>query len=80
MRKLNNTLGDCNYLESLIKKETKVKAIIDTGIFLNTKSNIETHSHEGYIIYIDVQTGYCKWENLIGDKMPFVNINCVTLV
>jgi hypothetical protein len=78
--KLKNTEQDRQKLHLLLSKGIKPKALIELGSFTSElASSFEIKKYEGVITDIDLDSGYCNWENVQGTSMPNVNINTVTL-
>lgn len=78
--KLKGTEQDCQKLHSLILEGIKPKATIELGSFTSElASSFEIKKHEGRITDIDMNSGYCNWENSQGNPMPSVHINTITL-
>lgn len=81
MKNLNNNKEDIQFLNDLLKKGIKPKAKIKMGIFTDQTNvfSFTTIEMFGIIIYIDLINGCCYWTSK-GQKMPCVNINCITLL
>ena len=43
------------------------------------QGDVEIVNYEGVVTEIDLESGYCNWENIQGDMMPSVNISAITL-
>ena len=81
MRKLNDTPEDRNFLFNLLLSGAHPKAIFAIGCFVsNSIDGLTTQDYVGEVTQIDFETGYCNWLNENGDKMPCVNIECITLL
>ena len=80
MQKLTNTEQDRNALYKLLSTDVKPRATFGLGCFTNElASSLKIVNYEGVVTEIDLESGYCNWENLQGDIMPSVNINVITL-
>lgn len=80
MIKLTNTKSDKIKLSESLDSGIKPRAIIEVGYFENAFANsLKTKEFQGTIIGMDIESGYCKWENIQGNKMPVVCINSITL-
>ena len=78
--KLENTQKDRESLHKLLSTGVKPRATFELGCFTsNLASSFTTVKYEGVITGIDLEDGYCNWENIQGDMMPTVNINVITL-
>ncbi len=79
MRKLNNTKEDREFLNSLLGGlAPKVKVTL--GAFVSdTADSLTDFDYEGEVVDVDMESGYCNWI-MQGRKMPFVNINCITII
>lgn len=77
---LNNTKEDKELLNSLLLEGKSPKAIFSLGIFTSElATSLSTIDYIGEVTSIDMDSGYCNWVNVLGQKMPPVNINCITL-
>lgn len=80
MQKLKNTEQDRNALYTLLATGVKPRATFGLGCFSSDlASSLEIVNYEGVVTKIDLDSGYCNWENIQGDSMPSVNINVITL-
>lgn len=81
MKKLNNTTEDRIFLYSLLSSGFYPKAIVSVGVFTSELAgSLTTNDCSGEVTKIDLDSGYCNWQNENGYQMPCVNINCITLV
>lgn len=79
-QKLTNTEQDRNELYRLLATGVKPRATFGIGFFTGElASSLDIINYEGVLTEIDLESGYCKWENIHGDMMPCVNINVITL-
>lgn len=66
-------------LQELLKKGN-VKATFHLGVFKSKlASSLTSVPYEGEVTEIDEKSGYCNWVNILGKKMPCVNINCIEI-
>jgi len=80
MKRLDNTIKDREYLHKLINLTNFPKATITIGGFMsNLASSLTMLDYDGEITGIDLESGYCDWNNETGHKMAPININCITL-
>ena len=80
MQKLKNTEQYRNALYTLLATGVKPRATFGLGCFASELAiSLEIVNYEGVITEIDLESGYCNWENIQGDMMPSVNINVITL-
>lgn len=80
MQKLTNTEKDRNALYTLLATGVKPRATFGFGCFNSElASSFEIVNYDGVVTEIDLESGYCNWENIQGDMMPSVNINVITL-
>lgn len=81
MRKLNNTIEDRLFLYNLLLTGSSIKANFSLGCFTSElASSLTTIDYVGEVSEIDLESGYCEWNNEKGDVMHSVNINCITLL
>lgn len=78
MQKLENTKEDRDALHMLLTTGIKPRATIGIGAFTD-QMVVVIENYEGVITKIDLESGYCEWENIQGDIMPTININTITL-
>lgn len=80
MQKLTNTEQDRNELYTLLATGVKPRATFELGYFTSElASSLEIANYEGVVTDIDLESGYCNWENIQGHMMPSVNINVITI-
>ena len=79
VQQLQNNIHDKTALSELLTT-VKPRATFSMGGFSSElASSFTTTDYQGVITEIDIESGYCKWENIMGDKMPVMNIDCITL-
>ena len=80
MKILDNSVEDREYLHELINLGNFPKATITIGCFMsNLASSLTMLDYGGEITGIDLESGYCDWNNEAGHKMAPINISCITL-
>ena len=78
-RKLNNIKSDRDYLHNILSNGCFPKATFTVWISL-LPSSLTLVDYTGEVTKIDLESGYCDWNNKNGIQMPEVNINCITLL
>lgn len=80
-KKLTNTIEDKTLLKNLLSSGSPVKAKFSLGYFATEfADSLETKEHDGVVTGIDMESGYCNWENARGIDMFVVSINTITLI
>lgn len=81
MKKLTNTQKNRDLLGHLLEEYNEVSAIIELGFYENkSPKSYKTITMQALITSIDLETGYCQWEDWCSLSMPQVSINAVYLL